>query len=569
MAARASVAHADTMNTQYYLTALGLIAGCALAVWVRSGLGGPPLTRRGRLREAGWCAAVLLAVLQITDLLQPRADLWARPTTYSSANYAVLLVAGLVLVARPRLSTWLLPAALVYLGFYGFLVLRFSSFFMLWTTRYAFLAIGRYSMQYYLVLPQAYGLMVLGGWLGWRTIDRESRAARLVLGPRLADPARPGQGLALLFVPVAAAAAALVAPNLLTGLGPAGQLWTGGLILAAWLVVRQSPDVAASAATGGLLVLGLAGFEVARAWTTWPLPRPVTTNAIIYAGDLVTTRSMAEVAVAQGIALIGLGVWLIPRTAPRVRRLLGLASTADLMRRVQRLTESRALAVDTASADLRRLERDLHDGAQARLVALGMQLRTAERLVPTQPDAAVALLAEARETSARALTELRELVRGVHPPVLADRGLGDAIQALALDAPLRVETDIDLPSRLPAPVETACYFAVAELLTNAAKHSAARTARIRATHADDRLRITVTDYGLGGADPARGSGLAGVRGRLATFDGTLALSSPPGGPTVVVLDVPCASPADLLSARRETCPGGPKGGPSQPQPWRN
>jgi hypothetical protein len=194
------------MNTQYYLTALGLIAGCSLAVWVRSGLGGPPLTRRGRLREAGWCAVLLLAVLQITDLVQPRADLWMRPTTYSSANYAVLLVAGLVVVARPRLSTWLLPAALVYLGFYGFLVLRFNSFFMLWTTRYVFLTIGRYSMQYYLVLPQAYGLMALGGWLGWRTIDRESRAARLVLGPRLADPARPGQGLALLFVPVVAAA---------------------------------------------------------------------------------------------------------------------------------------------------------------------------------------------------------------------------------------------------------------------------------------------------------------------------------------------------------------------------
>jgi signal transduction histidine kinase len=204
--------------------------------------------------------------------------------------------------------------------------------------------------------------------------------------------------------------------------------------------------------------------------------------------------------------------------------------------------------VDTAAADLRRLERDLHDGAQARLVALGMNLRAIERLIPTSPDAALALVVEARQTSARALTELRELVRGVHPPVLADRGLGDAIRALALDTPMRIETDLDLPARLPAPIETACYFAVAEVLTNAVKHSGAREARIAVAHADDVLRIAVTDFGIGGADPARGSGLAGVEKRLATFDGIVAVSSPVGGPTMVVMEVPCASSLPKISS---------------------
>jgi signal transduction histidine kinase len=170
-------------------------------------------------------------------------------------------------------------------------------------------------------------------------------------------------------------------------------------------------------------------------------------------------------------------------------------------------------------------------------------------MIPVNPDAALALVAEARETSARALTELRELVRGVHPPVLADRGLADAVRALALDSPLAVQTQIDLPGRVAAPVETACYFAVAELLTNAAKHSGARDARIDVWHDDGRLRIEVTDFGLGGADPAAGSGLAGVEKRLAAFDGIMAISSPAGGPTIVVLEVPCA----LSSPKTSTC----------------
>ena len=190
---------------------------------------------------------------------------------------------------------------------------------------------------------------------------------------------------------------------------------------------------------------------------------------------------------------------------------------------------------------LRRIERDLHDGAQARLIALGISLRATEGLIRTNPEAAVALVAESRENSARALTELRALVRGIHPPVLAERGLGDAIRALALDCPVPATAEVDLPGRLPAPVEAAAYFAVAEALANAAKHAEARSVHIRATHAAGALRIEVSDDGAGGADPSRGTGLRGVERRLGTFDGVLAVSSPPGGPTIVVIEVPCGS----------------------------
>ncbi len=241
---------------------------------------------------------------------------------------------------------------------------------------------------------------------------------------------------------------------------------------------------------------------------------------------------------------LAFGLWLVPRT-------LGMhyLLVSRLTNRVQRLSETRTDAVDTAAAELRRVERDLHDGAQARLVALGMSLRAAERLFATSPGAALALVGEAREMSSRALTELRDLVRGIHPPVLADRGLGDAVRALALETPVNTRLDIDLPGRLAAPVESAVYFAVAEVLANAVKHAQARIVDIHMQHNGDVLRIAVTDDGVGGADPAKGSGLRGVERRLGTFDGILAVNSPPGGPTIVVIEVPCA----LLSLKTSSC----------------
>ncbi|MES4901830.1 MULTISPECIES: sensor domain-containing protein [unclassified Streptomyces] len=257
-------------------------------------------------------------------------------------------------------------------------------------------------------------------------------------------------------------------------------------------------------------------------------------------------------ALALGLAFIAAGVRLAPGVlglhARWSRRLLSAPRSTELARRVERLTGIRDESLDAQAAELRRIERDLHDGAQARLVALGMTLDEATRLLDVDLEAARGLLLDVRETSARALQDLRDLVHGIQPPVLADRGLGDAVRSLALDSFLDVHVEARLPGRLPAPVESAAYFAVSELLANAAKHSGAQEVRIALTHEDARLRVTVTDDGRGGADPARGTGLRGVQRRLGTFDGTLALRSPRGGPTTVTLEIPCASSSPKTSS---------------------
>jgi len=221
------------------------------------------------------------------------------------------------------------------------------------------------------------------------------------------------------------------------------------------------------------------------------------------------------------------------------RAMLGPTEASRLKLRVQHLTETRSDAVDASAAELRRIERDLHDGAQARLVAMGMSLGAIEHLLDKDPEKARVLLAEAREASATALRELRDLVRGIHPPVLADRGLADAVRALALDLPLKVETDIELAGRPEPPVESAAYFAVSEVLANAVKHSGASRVWLDMRYNDGMLRITITDDGRGGASPENGSGLRGIERRLGTFDGVLALSSPAGGPTIVTMELPC------------------------------
>jgi signal transduction histidine kinase len=235
--------------------------------------------------------------------------------------------------------------------------------------------------------------------------------------------------------------------------------------------------------------------------------------------------------------------WLSPPVmrgyARLSRTLLGPTGATTLAARVRQLTESRAETVDAQAAELRRIERDLHDGAQARLVALGMSIGMAEEMLKTNPDAAARLLAEAREDSGQALRELRQLVRGMHPPVLADRGLPGAVQALALSHPLPVDVVDELPGRPPAPVESAAYFAIAETLTNVAKHAGARSARVRLGYGERRLLVTVSDDGRGGAKQAGGGGLHGLARRLSAFDGTLNLTSPVGGPTVITMEIPC------------------------------
>ncbi|MGD0703334.1 MAG: histidine kinase [Trebonia sp.] len=247
-------------------------------------------------------------------------------------------------------------------------------------------------------------------------------------------------------------------------------------------------------------------------------------------------RSLGGLGLALGLASVP---WTLRAYGRLARLVLAPTGNAELERRVAYLAQTRQESLESGAAELRRIERDLHDGAQARLVAMGLTLDAAGRLIDTDPAAARSLLMEARDASAKALAELRDLVRGVHPPVLADRGLADAVRALALDSPVRTRVTGSLGGRPPAPVESAAYFAVSELLANVAKHAGAQSAEIDLRHSSGALRITVRDDGDGGADPGRGSGLHGVGRRIAAFDGVLVISSPAGGPTVITMEIPC------------------------------
>ncbi|WP_433889712.1 sensor histidine kinase [Streptomyces sp. CA-111067] len=244
-----------------------------------------------------------------------------------------------------------------------------------------------------------------------------------------------------------------------------------------------------------------------------------------------------------GVALLVAGLAAAPFgwriLAPFARRLLGPVPSTRLGRRVAELESIRADLTHTQAAELERIERGLHDGAQARLVAMGMSMGAAEQLVDTDPEAAKAIIAQARASSATALAELRSLVRGINPPVLTERGLVDAIRALALDSSVEVDVVARVPARAERPVEAAVYFAVAELLANVAKHSRARRADVVLDYAAGTLTATVGDDGVGGASTPSGSGLSGLERRMTAFGGRLEISSPAGGPTRITVAVPC------------------------------
>ncbi|MEQ6899843.1 sensor domain-containing protein [Nocardioides sp. YIM 152588] len=256
---------------------------------------------------------------------------------------------------------------------------------------------------------------------------------------------------------------------------------------------------------------------------------------------------MSLVVVVLMVAVVTLPIWwygavpLMRLRATVDRAVLCTGRTERLERRVDALTESRASVVDHSATELRRIERDLHDGPQARMAAVALGLGLADDLFEDDPDAARRLVREARSTSSSALQELRGVVRGIHPPVLADRGLGGAVSALALDMAIPVEVAVAVPDRLPPPVESAVYFAVAECLANIGKHARATQAWVTLRHDGGVLHGEVGDDGRGGAVPGAGTGLGGIAARLAAFDGTMEVSSPPGGPTTVRWEVPCAS----------------------------
>jgi len=220
------------------------------------------------------------------------------------------------------------------------------------------------------------------------------------------------------------------------------------------------------------------------------------------------------------------------------RALLGPSRADELEHRVEKLTQTRAGVVDAADAERRRLERDLHDGTQQRLVSLAINLGMARVQAGTAEEAKAAI-AEAHEEAKAALAELRDLIRGLHPAVLEDRGLDAALSGVAARMPIPVRLTVDLPRR-PAPViEAVAYFVVSEGLANIAKHSQATEAAVFVQRAGDRLHVIVTDDGAGGADPDRGTGLIGLARRAASVDGTFEIDSPPGGPTLLTVDLPC------------------------------
>jgi signal transduction histidine kinase len=222
------------------------------------------------------------------------------------------------------------------------------------------------------------------------------------------------------------------------------------------------------------------------------------------------------------------------------RWLLGSPDRAELTARIGELEASRARVLDAAEAERIRIERDLHDGAQQRLVSLAMELGRARAKLASDPDTAAAIVAQAHEQAKQALAELRNLVRGVHPPVLSDRGLDAALSGLAALCPVPVTIRAEMPVRPPANIEAIAYFVAAETLTNVAKHARATRAEVTVGCSGNLLRLRVSDDGIGGADPG-GQGLSGLAARVAAVDGQIRVTSPTGGPTSVEVVLPCAS----------------------------
>ena len=504
-------------------------------------------------------------------VLLPLVAVGTRGLTASMWPELVIVLALILVVVAPREGAAIAPYALFAYGAYGLYLMHSLLIREANSVTYGFVpAWWRPDVQvganWYpidsrwnqFVLTEAVACLAVGVWL-------------------LARPGSPGGG------PVRRAVAQLrgtggqpktVPPLLLIGViflweELFGQdLWFGTpwqpgftpMMLVALLIAAAGvaavvwlPRAAAVLAVAGTVLIGLIGVLSGVQWLWDPRSAPVgpwSGYTIGFYGAVPLDGGITRVfAGLEGVALVAVGCLLAPRLLTWSADFELAERAQALARRVDGLTRTRSDATETAVAELRRIERDLHDGAQARLVAVGMSLRAVEQLMGTNPEAALALVAEARETSSRALEDLRDLVRGIYPPVLADRGLAEAVRNLALDAAVDVDVDVALPGEPPMPVAAAVYFALAEALTNAVRHAEAGTVRVGLEHAGGMLRATVADDGHGGADASVGTGLLGVERRLATFDGILAVSSPVGGPTIVAIEVPCA----LSSVKISSC----------------
>ncbi|MFB6480137.1 histidine kinase [Streptomyces virginiae] len=300
-----------------------------------------------------------------------------------------------------------------------------------------------------------------------------------------------------------------------------------------------------AAVAGGLVVLAWAFGTAATCVYGWIWILPADTRTPGWTDDYDTVT-------VGGVLLLLAAPWLAALFARldsvAAAALLGPNRARELERRVEDLAESRAGVLDAADLERRRIERDLHDGAQQRLVALAMNLGIARATLTDLPPEAKAVIDEAHREAKEAIEELNNLVRGLHPAVLEDRGLDAALSGVAARAPFPVELTVDIEQRPGATVEAVAYFVVSEALANVAKHARAERCRVHVVRAPapdgsargaDLLRITVTDDGVGGADPARGTGLVGLRKRVGSVDGTIMIESPLGGPTVITVELPC------------------------------
>ncbi|WP_067483034.1 sensor histidine kinase [Actinomadura hibisca] len=307
-----------------------------------------------------------------------------------------------------------------------------------------------------------------------------------------------------------------------------------------WRELRYHLLVGPLLACGALLVLAC--------WTAGLLLSTV----VLYAWALPdgSTLSLGTHAVRTAL-LCALGVLLLaaaPLLASAVRALDVAAVTTllapdrakELERRVEDLAEKRAEVVDAADLERRRIERDLHDGAQQRLVSLALNLGLARETLTGVPDDAMKVIVEAHEEAKEALTELRTLIRGLHPAVLEDRGLDAALSGVAARVPVPVRLRVEVPERASSTVEAVAYFVVSEALTNVVKHARATSVEVAVLREGATLRVVVGDDGVGGADPARGTGLTGLARRVRSVDGTFRVTSPAGGPTTLTVELPCA-----------------------------
>jgi signal transduction histidine kinase len=245
-----------------------------------------------------------------------------------------------------------------------------------------------------------------------------------------------------------------------------------------------------------------------------------------------------------GALLLVVAPWAAALTARldvwAAQRLLGPDRAEALERRVEEIAESRAGLVDAVDAERRRIERDLHDGAQQRLTSLAMNLGLARRTLKDVRPEVMQVIVDAHEEAQAAIDELRDLVRGLHPAVLEDRGLDAALSGIAARTPLPVRLDVELSEPVAPTVEAVAYFTVSEALTNVAKHARASRVDLSVRTVGGRLCLVISDDGVGGADPSRGTGLTGLRKRTASVDGTLSVLSPLGGPTTITVELPCA-----------------------------